>query len=115
MHQEPMRVILGACSLKAYVTAPKTMHVLGIVRIGQEYGLLANDAAGTFFRVNGSRTDALDTFSVNSAIDVAHCNGVRAGLAPAGDYAEFADSAPAAIARQVTIRKHRHAESRAHA
>ena len=32
MYNEPMRVILGASSLKAYVTAPKTMQVLGIVR-----------------------------------------------------------------------------------
>lgn len=115
MHQEPMRVILGACSLKAYVTAPKTMHVLGIVRIGQEYGLLANDAAGTFFRVNGSRTDALDTFSVNCAIDVAHCNGVRAGLAPIEDYAGYAVAAPAMAVPQVTIRKHRHVLAHAHA
>ena len=37
MNTNPMQVILGVASLKAYVTAPKAFHVLGIVRFGQEY------------------------------------------------------------------------------
>jgi hypothetical protein len=111
MHNEPMRVILGASSLKAYVTAPKTMHVLGIVRFGQEYGLLATNSEGTFFRVNGSSMAELDTYRVLRAIDVAHRNGVRAGLGPVDRARE--DFAPSGAAPLVTVRKHRHAEMHA--
>ena len=106
MYNEPMRVILGASSLKAYVTAPKTMHVLGIVRFGQEYGLLATNSEGTFFRVNGSRMAELDTHSVNRALDVAYRNGVRAGLGPVG-HAPLASAQPV-VTPMVTVRKHRH-------
>jgi hypothetical protein len=113
MYNQAMRVILGASSLKAYVTAPKTMHVLGIVRFGQEYGLLATNTEGTFFRVNGSRMAELDTNSVNRAIDIAHRNGVRAGLGPV-DPAPVA-SAPPVATPLVTVRKHRHVEMQANA
>jgi hypothetical protein len=113
MYNEPMRVILGASSLKAYVTAPKTMHVLGIVRFGQEYGLLATNSEGTFFRVNGSRMSELDAYSVNRAIGIAHRAGVRAGLGPVGHAHE--ESTPSAAAPLVTVRKHRHVEMQSHA
>lgn len=102
MHHESMRVILGASSLKAYVTAPKALNVLGIVRFGQEYGLLATNAVGAFFRVNGSCIAELDAVCVNRAIDSAHRNGVRAGLG--GVLAQ-----PLVAAPRVSLRKHRHA------
>ncbi|RFO97125.1 hypothetical protein DIC66_08235 [Rhodoferax lacus] len=113
MHNEPMRVILGASSLKAYVTAPKTMHVLGIVRFGQEYGLLATNSEGTFFRVNGSSMVALDAYRVHRAIEIAHRNGERAGLGPVHHARE--DFAPSGAAPLVSVRKHRHAEMHANA
>ena len=108
MYNEPMRVILGASSLKAYVTAPKTMQVLGIVRFGQEYGLLATNTEGLFFRVNGSQVAPLDTSSVNRAIGVAYRAGVRAGLGPAEP--RSGASAPPVARPLVSVRKHRHAE-----
>lgn len=110
MSNPPMRVILGASSLKAYVTAPKALHVIGIVRFGQEYGLLATNAEGTFFRVNGSQIAELDADAVHRAIDAAARHGARAGLAPASYYADTSAVAPAATPR-VTVRKHRHAEA----
>jgi len=108
MYQQAMRVILGASSLKAYVTAPKALHVLGIVRFGQEFGLLATNSEGTFFRVNGSRISELDAFSVRRAMDCAQRAGERNGLgAPAHP--------SASTAPQVSVRKHRHVEMLAHA
>lgn len=100
-----MRVILGASSLKAYVTAPKSMHVLGIVRFGQEYGLLATDPEGTYFRVNGSHLAQLDKRSVGRAIELAQRSGGRFALRT-----EPTDRAlpVAAAPPQVSIRKHRH-------
>jgi hypothetical protein len=103
LNSNPMRVILGASSLKAYVTAPKFMHVLGIVRFGLEYGLLATDPDGAYFRVNGSRMAPLDRHSVGRAIELAQRGGGRFALR------DTAPSAPQEPPR-VSIRKHRHVE-----
>ena len=99
----PMRIILGASSLKAYVTAPKSMHVLGIVRFGMEYGLLATDPQGRYFRVNGSRLAPLDRYSVDRALQLAQRGG--------GPFAqrEALPSDPLEPPR-VSVRKHRHVE-----
>lgn len=105
-----MRVILGASSLKAYVTAPKSMHVLGIVRFGQEYGLLATDAYGGYFRVNGSRLAPLDTYSVGRAIELAQRGGGRFALRPDPNGAPAQNAAPAMPPR-ISTRKHRHASA----
>jgi hypothetical protein len=104
MNTSPMQVILGVASLKAYVTAPKAFHVLGIVRFGQEYGLLATNTDGMYFRVNGSQVAELDTFSVERAID--HAQGrnrshFHAPVAPT----------EVKVAPHIVIRKHRHAVS----
>jgi hypothetical protein len=104
-------VILGASSLKAYVTAPKYMHVLGIVRFGLEYGLLATDAEGGYYRVNGSRLAPLDKHSVGRAIEQAQRGAGRFALRPQPSDASAAPAAAmvAALAPpRVSIRKHRH-------
>lgn len=101
MNSNAMRVILGAASLKAYVTAPRDFHVLGIVRFGMEFGLLATDPAGHYFRVNGSNVEALDAGEVRNAIEYAY------GLA-----ARLERPKPLMPARVVSppviFRKHRH-------
>lgn len=100
---DSMRVILGAASLKAYVTAPKFMHVLGIVRFGLEYGLLATDPDGDYFRVNGSRLAPLDRHSVGRAIALAQRSGGRFALRPAP-----AEAAAPLVAPHISVRKYRH-------
>jgi hypothetical protein len=102
-----MRVILGASSLKAYVIAPKSMHVLGIVRFGLEYGLLATDPEGEYYRVNGSHLAPLDRSSVGRAIEMAQRGGGRFALRP--EPATRPQQAPPAPPR-VSVRRHRHVE-----
>ena len=108
MNSNQMRVILGVSSLKAYVASPKAFHVLGIVRFGMEYGLLATNADGLYFRVNGSQIMALDNVQVRRAIE--HSYGVGGRFA--AGVAEYAASHPNAVPLQlsppkITIRKHR--------
>jgi hypothetical protein len=95
-----MQVILGVASLKAYVTAPKAFQVLGIVRFGQEYGLLATNTDGLYFRVNGSQVTALDAGTVRQAIDYAYGRKCQLARPP-----REASRRPV----QVLMRKHRHA------
>jgi hypothetical protein len=97
-----MQVILGVASLKAYVTAPKAFHVLGIVRFGQEYGLLATNMDGLYFRVNGSQIAGLDANTVERAIDHAQSRSKSHFYAPGAP-------AEARATPQVQVRKHRHA------
>ena len=106
MNTGPMQVILGVASLKAYVTAPKAFHVLGIVRFGQEYGLLATNTEGLYFRVNGSQIAGLDADKVERALDYAYGRN-RAHTNPR----IHAPAAPAEVkaAPQIMVRKHRHA------
>ena len=107
-HSNAMRVILGVSSLKAYVAAPKAFHVLGIVRFGLEYGLLATNAEGLYFRVNGSQALALDSNDVRRAIHVSYGAGARIPCSKARDGATHPalPSAPLAMPT-VRIRKHR--------
>jgi hypothetical protein len=81
MQQEPMRVILGRSHLSAFVTAPKAMQVLGIVRVGMEFGLLALDRAGSYVRVNGSQFVTLDLDKVERAIRQAEVNAINESTA----------------------------------
>jgi hypothetical protein len=101
MNTNRMQVILGVATLKAYVAAPKDFNVLGIVRFGQEYGLLATDTQGLYFRVNGSQIEALDSDCVHEAIDYAY-----------GDKRQSAHGLPNTRRLHATIpvlvRKHRH-------
>lgn len=107
-----MRVILGASSLRLYVAAPKAFHVLGIVRFGMEYGLLATDANGLYFRVNGSQSVALDSRHVHRAMDRSYGVGGRFTASSANYAATHPNRNPLVISKatvipQVSIRKHR--------
>ena len=51
-----------------YLIAPETMEVLGMVRMGMEFGLLAVDAKGAYMRVNGSNVVPLNRSRVRNAV-----------------------------------------------
>ena len=72
---DPLRVVLGSQTIKAFVAAPRQFKVLGIVRMGIEFGLLATDADGLYVRVNGSTVGALDQDEVFAAIALAATTG----------------------------------------
>jgi hypothetical protein len=103
-----MRVILGAASVKAYVVAPKSLHVIGIVRLGQEYGLLATDIHGDFFRVNGSQVVGLNAQVVMQAVAAAREYANRNG-------GNFAPEQTSPCVVPVTFRKQRHYAVATHA
>lgn len=63
-----LQVILGGHTVKAFVAAPKDMRVIGIVRLGMEYGLLALTPSGNYLRINGSETQRLSSREVEAAI-----------------------------------------------
>ena len=73
--RDEMRVILGSHTVKAFVTSPKEYEVIGIVRMGIEFGLLAVTASGSYVRVNGSLVQALDHARVTEAIAVTRAFG----------------------------------------
>lgn len=66
-----MKVVLGSSSIRAFVAAPKHLKVVGVVRLGQEYGLLALDEQGHYLRVNGSQNEELDPRAVQRALQIA--------------------------------------------
>ncbi len=110
MNSDQMRVILGVSSLKAYVASPKAFHVLGIVRFGLEYGLLATNADGLYFRVNGSQIMVLDTVQVRRAIDHSYGVGGRFAASSAAYAATHTRAVPPVMtAPKVSVRKHRKA------
>lgn len=74
-NHQALQVVLGSQTIKAFVAAPKEFKVLGIVRMGMEFGLLATTAAGHYVRVNGSTVKALSTEAVEEAIKVARASG----------------------------------------
>ena len=101
--QVPMRVVLGSQTIKAFVVAPKRFNVLGIVRMGMEYGLLVLTEDGDYLRVNGSVELKLVKAEVESAIRAAIGNWAGKQNAPAK--ACHLPKAPS-----IVVRKHRHAE-----
>lgn len=112
MNSNQMRVILGVSSLKAYVASPKAFHVLGIVRFGLEYGLLATNADGLYFRVNGSQIMALDNEQVRRAINYSYGEGGRFAAGAAAYAASHPNAEPLPLSHALTkptvsIRKHR--------
>jgi hypothetical protein len=112
MNSNQMRVILGVSSLKAYVASPKSFHVLGIVRFGMEYGLLATDADGLYFRVNGSQIIALDTVEVRRAIDYSYGTGGRFAASAAAYAATHPNAQPLpGAAPKISVRKHRQVQN----
>ena len=73
--KHPLQVILGSQTIKAFVAAPKEFKVIGIVRMGMEFGLLATTASGNYVRVNGSQIQALSNRAVEDAIETARHTG----------------------------------------
>jgi hypothetical protein len=63
-----MKVILGGLTVKAYVAAPHEYKVIGIVRFGMEFGLLATTQHGNYVRVNGTEIQPLFKHDVQEAI-----------------------------------------------
>ncbi|NVO08105.1 MAG: hypothetical protein HXX19_20205 [Rhodoferax sp.] len=62
-----IEIIYGYHCIRAFVAAPRGFEVLGVIRFGQEYGLLATDCNGGYYRVNGSTVEALDRHVVESS------------------------------------------------
>jgi hypothetical protein len=95
---QPLQVVLGSQTIKAFVAAPKEFKVLGIVRMGMEFGLLATTAAGGYVRVNGSTVKALSTSAVEEAIRVARATGRGESYAASRSHAVTAP--PAVVVRK---------------
>lgn len=95
---QPLQVVLGSQTIKAFVAAPKEFKVLGIVRMGMEFGLLATTASGSYVRVNGSTVKPLNTDAVEEAIKVARATGRGESYAASRSHAVAA--APAVIVRK---------------
>jgi hypothetical protein len=104
---QPLQVILGSPTIKAYVACPKEFEVIGIVRCALEYGLLATNAAGDYLRVNGSQVETLSHRAVEKAIEVARLHGRGCSYAserPTSERPTEPKKAPTVI-----MRKRRHA------
>jgi hypothetical protein len=103
---QPLQVVLGSQTIKAFVAAPKEFKVLGIVRMGMEFGLLATSSSGNYVRVNGSTVKALSTDAVEEAIRVARATGRGESYAASRSHAAASAAAPAVIMRK----RRRHVE-----
>lgn len=93
-----LQVILGSQTIKAFVAAPKEFRVIGIVRMGMEFGLLALTASGNYVRVNGSIIQPLSNRVVEDAIGVARMTGRGESYATTRLHA--ASSAPTVMVRR---------------
>jgi hypothetical protein len=102
--REAMRVILGSHTVKAFVTSPKEFEVIGIVRMGIEFGLLAITASGGYVRVNGSLVQPLDHVQVTDAIAAARAFGRGESFAMTRGNPQ---PQPPACRPTVAVRKHR--------
>jgi hypothetical protein len=100
---QPLQVVLGSQTIKAFVAAPKEFKVLGIVRMGMEFGLLATTASGSYVRVNGSTVKALSSDAVEEAIRVARSSGRGESYAASRSHS----AAAAAVAPAVVVHKRR--------
>lgn len=104
MQYTPMKVVLGSSSIRAFVAAPKHLKVVGVVRMGQEFGLLALNEDGEYLRVNGSQNVLLNTREVQRALQAARLAGHHED-----DPALVGLPAPVVNKPTVAIRKRRHA------
>ncbi|MGI9133649.1 MAG: hypothetical protein ACR2I0_06860 [Rhodoferax sp.] len=107
-----MEVVLGSQTIKAFVVSPKGFNVIGIVRLGQEFGLLAVTESGKYVRVNGSRVEALCDAQARAAIVLAHANGRARQHAHGREFAAISSplqygGRPMASAPTVVVRKRR--------
>lgn len=96
-----MQVVLGSQTIKAFVAAPKEFKVIGIVRMGLEFGLLATTASGNYVRVNGSVIESLNHAEVEAAISVVCATG------RGESYAATRMNKAMALAPTVVVRKRR--------
>lgn len=102
-NQPALQVVLGSQTIKAFVAAPKEFKVLGIVRMGMEFGLLATTASGSYVRVNGSTVKALSTSAVEDAIRIARSSGRGESYAASRSHSITSNTnlpAPAVIVRK---------------
>ncbi len=102
--QNSMCIVLGSHTIKAFVACPEQYKVLGIVRMGMEFGLLATTQWGSYVRVNGSAVSALDSAEVEKALQAACAKG-------RGESYATSRSHVAANAPHISLRKHRHVEN----
>jgi hypothetical protein len=105
---QPLQVVLGSQTIKAFVAAPKEFKVLGIVRMGMEFGLLATTASGAYVRVNGSTVKALSTDAVEEAIKVARSSGRGESYAASRSHSAAAVAVTPAV---VVHKRRRHIEA----
>ncbi len=98
--KQPLQVVLGSQTIKAFVAAPKEFKVIGIVRMGMEFGLLATTSAGNYVRVNGSQVDSLNNEAVEAAIALARTSG-------RGESYAMSRSSSQVVAPTVIVRKRR--------
>jgi hypothetical protein len=101
MKNANMRVVMGSSAIKAFVAAPKSLRILGVVRMGLEFGLLGQDADGRYLRVNGSQIEPLNRSEVLAAIEFALDSGRRPNNQDAHPF-------PLVNKPVVAIRKRRH-------
>lgn len=104
--QQALQVVLGSQTIKAFVAAPKEFKVLGIVRMGMEFGLLATTAAGAYVRVNGSTVKPLNMEAVEEAIRVARATGRGESYAASRAHS----TTPASSAAVIVRKRRRHVE-----
>ena len=97
---QPLQVVLGSQTIKAFVAAPKEFKVLGIVRMGMEFGLLATTVSGAYVRVNGSTVKALSTEAVEEAIKIARSSGRGESYAASRLHHGVSTATPAVIVRK---------------
>jgi len=97
-----MKVSLGQQTLMSFLSAPKKFKILGMVRMGMEFGILAINENGQYVRVNGSYEQNLCKAEVESAIQSAVTHGHFKLDRPSTSH-------NVTIAPIVTIKKHRHA------
>lgn len=103
--EQEWEVVLGSHTIKAFVSAPKDLQVIGIVRSGMEYGVLAKTDAGDYVRVNGSNVQALDHAQIDAAITKAGRSGQGAPYAARRAVAGLVSTLRAAPT--VSMRRHR--------
>jgi hypothetical protein len=85
LERSALTVSLRRNAVKAFVIAKSPHVVIGIVRWGQEYGLLAISASGDYLRVNGSYEELLDAAEVRAAIIKVFMSGELPQGRSAGD------------------------------
>ena len=102
-YSQPLQVILGSQTIKAFVASPKEFKVIGIVRMGMEFGLLATTASGNYVRVNGSQIEPLCNATIEEAIVTSRLQGRGESFATTRSHAT-------AMTPTIVVRKRRHIE-----